>query len=284
PGETLLGRGFLIAPGGKGANQAVAASRLGARTVMIGRVGDDIFGTEMLAHLNSDGVNTSSVTVEVGMPTGVALITLEDSGENTIVVASGANMKVGPGDVEAVRREMVSAKVVLLQLEIPMEPLTAAAKAAQEHGVTVVLDPAPAQDLPADLYSAVDILTPNESEAARLVGFPLSSNKAIEQAARILLARGVRNVLIKLGGRGAYRADSSGGEFRPAPEVELIDTVAAGDAFNGGLAAALSEGHGYNTAISWALAAGALAVTKSGAQPSLPHRRALLDLLARATS
>ncbi len=280
PGETLLGRDFITAPGGKGANQAVAAARLGAQTTLVGRVGDDSFGAQMLAYLKADRVTTSGIAVEAGVPTGVALITVEAGGENTIVVTSGANMSMGDAGVERVVAALAGAKVLLLQLEIPVAPMVAAANAAWERGVTVVLDPAPAQSIPAELYRAINILTPNMSEAADLVGHPLNSNEAIESAAQTLLGRGVGSVIIKLGERGAYCATSEGGEFRSAPEVRAVDTVAAGDAFNGGLACALSEGHSFHTAVSWGLAAGALAATKAGAQPSLPRRDELLRLLA----
>jgi ribokinase len=282
PGETLLGGGFLIAPGGKGANQAVACARLGAPTYMVGRVGADSFGTIMRSSLDSNGVITSGIINDSTQPTGVALITVETSGENTIVVAPGANGNVSLEDVARMSPLLSEASVLLLQLEIPLDTVVAAACAAREQGITVILDPAPApaHDLPDDLYRVVDILTPNESEAARLVGFQLGKAADVERAAQILMERTGGSVVIKLGGRGAYLLDGKGGEFRPAIEVQLIDTVAAGDAFNGGLATALSEGNDLRTALNWGLAGGGLAVTKVGAQPSLPRRQSVLDILA----
>ena len=262
----------------------MACARLGAPTYMVGRVGADSFGTTMRSSLDSNGVITSGVITDSTQPTGVALITVETSGENTIVVAPGANGNVSLEDVARMSPLLSEASVLLLQLEIPLDTVVAATRAAHEQGVTVILDPAPApaHDLPDDLYRVVDILTPNESEAARLVGFQLGKAADVERAAQILMDRtgGAGSIVIKLGGRGAYLLDGNGGEFRAAMEVQLIDTVAAGDAFNGGLATALSEGNDLRTAVSWGLAGGGLAVTKVGAQPSLPRRQSVLDILA----
>ncbi len=278
-GETLSGGHFFTAPGGKGANQAVAAARLGAPTRMVGRVGDDVFGETLRQGLRDDGVDVASVAIVREQPSGVALITVDDAGENTIVVVSGANGGLGDDDLARLDDALSEARVLLLQLEVPLEAVIAAARRAHERGVAVVLDPAPARPLPAALYAATAILTPNAGEAAALVGFALDGDAAIERAARVLLERGVGSVVIKLGADGAYYHDGTDGAFVPSYKVTAVDTVAAGDAFNGGLAAALHDGHSFEQAVRWGIATGALAVTKAGAQPALPRRDALLSLL-----
>lgn len=280
PGETLTGYTFFTAPGGKGANQAVACARLGASTKMIGRVGDDLFGHQLRAGLRADGVQDDDVLTTSG-PSGVALIAVDDAAENSIVIVPGANGAVGTDDILRLERALDGAGVLLLQLETPVEVVVAAARAAHARGVMVILDPAPALPLPDELYALVDVLTPNESEATTLTGIPVQSEQGAVAAARILVARGARRVIIKLGGRGVLVADSAGERLLPAFAVTPVDTVAAGDAFNGGLAVALSEGRSFQDAVRWGLAAGALSVTKPGAQPSMPTRHELLTLLER---
>jgi ribokinase len=279
-GETLIGHTFFTAPGGKGANQAVACSRLGAPTRMIGRVGDDVFGTVLRDGLSTYGVDVSGVAVQAGQPSGVALIAVNDAAENQIIVVPGANGTLGSADLAHLESALAGARVLLLQLEVPLESVVAAARLAHQSGVTVILDPAPARLLPAELYVMIDILTPNETEAASLVEFSLSDEDAVTRAAKILIKRGARSVIVKLGCKGAYWTDGSTGKFFTAFEVEAVDTVAAGDAFNGGLAVALSEGRARDEAIRWGMAAGALAVTKVGAQPSMPDRAAVTQMLA----
>ena len=280
-GETLIGSGFSTVPGGKGANQAVACARLGASVRMVGRVGFGSFGDTLLEGLRSQGVNVEAV---VRMPgsSGVAVIEVEDSGENHIVVIPGANAAVGAEDLERLGAALEGAAVLLLQLEVPLASVLGAARLARAHGVPVMLDPAPAQDLPPELYALCDLITPNASEAASLVGFALEDEVDIFKAGRELLSKGVREVLIKRGALGVTWMNAAGTRSLPAFKVQAVDTVAAGDAFNGGLAAALAQGFPLEQALRWGLAAGALSVTKPGAQSSLPSRTELLDLLARS--
>lgn len=278
PGETLTGHTFFTAPGGKGANQAVACARLGAPTRMVGRVGDDLFGEQLRASLRAAGVLDDDVLITPG-PSGVALIAVDDAAENTIVIVPGANGAVGGDDMPRLEQALDGARVLLLQLETPIAAVIAAARAARARGIMVMLDPAPALPLPDELWALTDILTPNESEATTLTGIPVHDEQSAAASARALLARGARTVIIKLGARGALVADANGARLWSAFRVTPVDTVAAGDAFNGGLAVALSEGRSFEEAIRWGLAAGALSVTKPGAQPSMPERRELLALL-----
>ncbi|BAZ20250.1 ribokinase [Kalymmatonema gypsitolerans NIES-4073] len=272
-GETLLGRDFFKAPGGKGANQAVASARLGIPTYMVGRVGADSFGTELLDSLQASGVQTDNVLVDETVSSGVAMITVDMRGENQILVIPGANGRVNEEDVERLSRLLPEATALLLQFEIPMPAVVAAAKAAREAGVTVILDPAPVQpDVPDELYPLIDIITPNEVEAAQLVGFPVDGEESATKAAAVLRQRGVKNAIAKLGAKGVLCATQEESFFIPSFPVHTVDTTAAGDAFNGGLAAALHEGLSLRQAVVWGAAAGALAATKPGAQPSLPER------------
>jgi ribokinase len=278
-GETLTGHTFFTAPGGKGANQAVACARLGVPTRMIGRVGDDVFGAALRETLIGYGVDAGLVETTPG-PSGVAAIAVSDSAENTIIVVPGANGAVGQADVARLEAALDGARVLLLQLEAPLDAVVAAAAAARARGVTVILDPAPARELPAELYRLVDIITPNETEAAILTGVAPSDDAAVERAAAELLARGVGRAVIKLGARGAYVAGGGAPQIVPAFPVTPVDTVAAGDAFNGGLAAALAEGQELAAALRMAAATGALAVTKEGAQQAMPSRVEVAALLA----
>jgi len=280
PGETLTGHTFFTAPGGKGANQAVACARLGAPTRMVGRVGDDLFGEQLRASLRSFGVQDDGVLTTPG-PSGVALIAVDDTAENTIVIVPGANGAVSIADIPRLERALDGARALLLQLEVPIETVVAAARAAHTRGVTVILDPAPALPLPDELYALADIITPNEHEATTLTGIAVHDDQGAIAAARALIARGARRVALKLGARGALTADAEGEQFWSPFTVTPVDTVAAGDAFNGGLAVALSEGRSFNEAIRWGLAAGALSVTRHGAQPSMPERNEVLTLLAQ---
>jgi ribokinase len=239
PGETITGHEFFTAPGGKGANQAVAAARLATPTKMIGRVGGDNFGLELQEKLEEAGVDTFAVSVDLGVSSGVALIGVDDAAQNTIIIIPGANGRVGDEDIERLAEQLSGARLLLLQLEVPLEATMAAARLAQQHGVTVVLDPAPALELPAEFYPLIDIITPNEVEAAQLVGFPVAGREDGQRAAAALLRRGVKTAIIKMGALGAvYATQIDDGEtkpegFAPAFKVEAVDTVAAGDAFNG---------------------------------------------------
>jgi len=281
PGETLTGHAFLTTPGGKGANQAVACARLGAKTQMVGRVGADLFGDSLRENLNSRGVDATFVATDTNVASGIALIALDDNAENNIIVIPGANGVVGGEDLQCLDHALDQASLLLMQLEIPLAMVLAAAENAKQKNVTVILDPAPACPLPDELYPLVDILTPNETEAEQLIGFPVIERDRVIKAAQILLARGVKQVVIKMGARGAYTANMNGGRFYPAIPVTAIDTVAAGDAFNGALATALSGGKSFDEAMHWGLAGGALAVTKTGAQEAMPERAELVDLLKK---
>ncbi|MBW4580837.1 MAG: ribokinase [Tildeniella nuda ZEHNDER 1965/U140] len=273
PGETLLGSSFATIPGGKGANQAVALARLNIPTVMVGRVGGDDFGQTLLSSLQAAGVETTDVLVDESQSSGVAMIAVDDQSENHIIVIPGANGTIGASDVDRLTKRLPGTAALLLQLEIPLPAVLAAAKAAHKAGVRVILDPAPARaDLPADLYALISIMTPNAVEAAQLVGFPVHDPATAAQAAAVLHQRGVETVVIKLGAEGAFCATPDDAFFVPAFSVQAIDTVAAGDAFNGGLAAALAEGRSIRQATTWGAATGALAATKEGAQSSLPDR------------
>ncbi len=274
PGETLLGHKFFTAPGGKGANQAVAIARLGIPTQMVGRVGSDSFGQEVLKSLQTAGVNTDYVLVDETASSGVAAIAVDDTGENQIIIIPGANGRIDGTDVERLESLLLGANALLLQFEISMSAVWRATQAAREAGVKVILDPAPVQiEVPEELYPLVDIITPNEIEAGQLVGFPVDGVEAATKAANMLLQRGVGSAIVKLGAKGAVCATEEETFFVPAFPVAAIDTVAAGDAFNGGLAVALAEGLSLQQAVVWGAAAGALASTKPGAQSSMCDRQ-----------
>lgn len=274
PGETLVGHNFLTAPGGKGANQAVAIAQLGVPTQIVGRVGGDSFGSQLINSLQTAGVQTDYVLVDEAVSSGVAAIAVDDAGENQIIIIPGANGRVDETDVTRLKRLLTGAIALLLQFEIPMSAVLSAAKAAKQAGVTVILDPAPAQmDLLVELYSLVDIITPNEIEAGQLVGFTVDGLEAAAKAAEVLCQRGVGTAIVKLGAKGALCATKAETFFVPAFPVSAVDTVAAGDAFNGGLAAAIAEGLPLRQAVVWGAAAGALAATKIGAQSSMPDRK-----------
>ena len=280
PGETIIGGVFHTVPGGKGANQAVAAARLGARVSMVGRVGGDAFGGSLLDNLAAAGVDHTCVTQDAEAATRVALIVVDDAGQNSIVVAAGANMRLSPADVVAAEPAIRAADVLLLQLESPLESVIRAAGVARAHGVKVILNPAPARPVPTELLALVDVLVPNENEAALLAGRPVGDREEAAAAAEALRKMGVGTVILTLGERGALLAQEGGTELFPAFDVTPVDTTAAGDAFVGSFAVALAEGKPMAEAVCWGNAAGGLATTQLGAQPSLPTRRALDDMLA----
>ncbi len=273
PGETVLGHGFQTISGGKGANQACAAGKLGGRTRMVGRVGADVFGVQLRESLRVAGVNVDAVLATPDTPSGVALIFVQTAGQNQIVVASGANMRLVPSDVETALAE-IEGGYVLLQLESPLDTVEAVARIARRRGATVILDPAPVCHLSAALLACVDLLTPNETEANALLG-RRESSVSLEEApsvARALLELGVGTVVLKLGEKGALVADRSGSRHYPAPRVDAVDATAAGDTFNGGLAVALAEGRTIDEAVAFANVAASLSVTRLGAQASIPTR------------
>jgi ribokinase len=267
-GETVRASSFAIYPGGKGANQAAAAALMGARVNLIGRVGDDANAAMVRTALAGAGVEISAVTTDSVAPTGTALITVADEGQNTIVTAGGANHSVGPEELEGLERLLPGARMLLLQLEIPMDVVAAAVAAARAAGVAVMLDPAPVADIPDAVYAGVTWITPNEQETGALTGIDPSDDESARRAADSLARRGVENVVITLGSRGCYY----GGGRIDAPRVRAVDTVACGDAFNGALAAGLAEGLGDDGALRLACAAGAAAATTPGAFDSLPTR------------
>ncbi|MEO1401114.1 MAG: ribokinase [Cyanobacteria bacterium J06635_1] len=283
PGETRIGQSFETIPGGKGANQAVAAAKLGAPTQMIGRVGSDEFGDTLRQGLSAIGVTVDTVSTDPATPSGVALITVAQTGENQIIVVPGANHCVDDMELSALSAQLSKAQALLLQFEIPHAVVVAAAKLAHQAGVPVIVDPAPARlALSPDFYTHIDILTPNQVEVAQLVGFEVCDRKTAAQAAQILRQRGVRTVIVKLGGQGVV-VDTQATCFEiPAFSVEVVDTVAAGDAFNGGLAAALAEGQSLKDAVTFASAVAALSVTRPGAQPSMPSRTEVDQFLQQA--
>jgi ribokinase len=273
-GETVSGTSFNTFPGGKGANQAVAAARLGAPVSMIGKLGNDSFGAELRASLEAAGVDTSAVGV-VPTSSGLAQITTAANGENAIVVVGGANEQLFPADLDARLDLIRQSGILLTQLETPLETVEHLAVVAQREGITLVLDPAPARPLPASLLRCVDWLTPNETETCSLLELPAQElpQDALEDAAAKLMQRGSRNVLLKLGQRGCYVALADGTrKLLPAFAVRAIDTTAAGDAFNGAFAAAMLQGKDPITSASWASAVAAISVTRPGAQPAMPTR------------
>ena len=279
PGETLFGSSFITVPGGKGFNQAVAAGRLGAPTRFIGRIGDDAFGAGVMDLVAEEPVDISGILVDPNSGTALAVISVDEQAENAIIVISGANMAHDASEVARCREALQTAKVLMLQMESPLETSLAAAKAAREAGVTVIFDPAPAKPLPAEAYQLCHVMTPNELETEVLVGFRPSSRDEAAQAAEVLLERGVETAVIKLGAQGVYYQSSTESGFVTPFSVKSIDTVAAGDAFNGGLAVALSEEWPLPEAIRWGAAAGALATTKPGASSAMPTRPELEKLL-----
>lgn len=275
PGETILTDELAMFPGGKGANQAVAAARLGGRVRFLGKMGDDVFRAQLLESLQADGIDTERVLVDADSSTGVALITVDGGGENQIIVVSGSNMRLTPEEIQAEHALFDEADVVLLQLEIPVETVERAAALAKAAGATVILNPAPACDLSETLLRQVDFLIPNESEASRLTGVRVTDRATAEIAARKLLGKGARHVVVTLGADGVLLVTAERVLHVPAREVYAVDTTAAGDAFNGALAFALAGGRGLDEALDFANGAAAYAVTRHGAQTSMPTLEAL---------
>jgi ribokinase len=282
PAETVIGGTFFTARGGKGANQAVAAARAGGSVSLIACLGDDALGDETLLALADDGIALDGVRRIAGTRSGVALILVDEAGENSIAVASGANALLAPEHVAPCVALLSPGDVLLTQLETPIESVLAAARAARRAGARVILNPAPARALRDELLALVSVLTPNESEASMLAGVPVGAEHGLEEAAAALLARGVAAVVITLGARGAYVATAELRESIPGHRVEARDTTGAGDVFNGALAVALAEQMSLRDAVRFANAAAAISVTRDGAQPSAPRREEILGLLGSA--
>jgi len=270
PGETILGGDFMMVTGGKGANQAVAAARLGGDVTLVARVGADVFGRQALENFKKESINTDFIVMDNKNSSGVALILVDQNGENSIAVASGANNYLSKQDVLAAREVIEQADVMLLQLEIPMETVLFSAKLAQKAGVRVVLNPAPARRLEKELLKLVSVLTPNESETELLTGIKVTDESSALEAARKLQEQGVSNLIITMGPRGSILVQKKKALNIPTKKVEAVDTTAAGDAFNGALAYALAQKKCLEESAQFANRAGALSATRMGAQPSMP--------------
>lgn len=270
-GETLMGQAFALSPGGKGANQAVAAARLGAEVSMIGSVGKDTFGSEMLEIIKQEGIHIEHISVSETEATGVASIVIEEDGENRIIVVSGANIDLFAEDIQALETVIGQAEMIVMQLEMDLAMTEQAVAIAHGYGIPIILNPAPARRLKDEMLSQVTYLTPNETEAGILAGMTVDSIETAERAARILLQKGVKNVIVTLGAKGTLLVNAEGTKLVPGFPVKAIDTVAAGDSFNGALAQQLVSGKSLEEALRFANAVGALAVGKAGAIPSLPY-------------
>ncbi len=275
PGETILGGRFFMNPGGKGANQAVAARRLGGIVSFVGKIGNDIFGKQAMQLLEDEGIRIDFVATDSANPSGVAMITVDAEGENSIVVAPGSNGTLSPIDVDQAATELNDADLVLLQLETPLDTVSYIAEKANSLGKKVVLNPAPApaSPLPDALYKNLFIITPNETEAELLTGIRATDESSAQLAAEALRAKGVNIVIITMGASGAFLLSPTHSGMIPAPVVKAVDTTAAGDTFNGALVVAISEGLELPEAVRFASQAASLSVTKIGAQSSIPYRK-----------
>ena len=280
-GETVIGGKFTSVCGGKGANQAVTAARAGASVHFVGRVGQDNYGKTVIAGLKGDGINVAHVTADKKEPTAIAFIFVGRGGENSIAVASGANLQLSPSDVSRAKGVFKKGGILLVQLETPLSSVASAVALAGKKGMRVILNPAPACALPDSLLRRVDILTPNEHEAESLTGIKVDGATAASRAARRLHSRGVKTVIITLGARGAFVSGEGSSLLVPAFKARAVDTTAAGDVFNGALAVALAEGQPLLQAVRFGQAAAAISVTRLGAQPSAPTRTEIEQLLLK---
>ncbi len=275
PGETILGGDFFINPGGKGANQAVAIARLGGNVLFISKIGDDIFGGQLLQNFKEEELVTAGLFIDHDTPTGVALITVDQKGENSIVVASGANSNLQPEEVGKILENTSDVGLILLQLEIPISAVRKGMEIAKEENIKVVLNPAPFHEEVSQYFAFVDVITPNTQEAEMLTGISIIDVDSAEKAARCLKEQGVERVVITMGEMGAFVLDDQVATFVKTQNVNVVDTTAAGDSFNGALAVALSEGKNLISAVKFANAAAAITVTRLGAQTALPFRNEL---------
>ena len=283
PGETILGGSFFMNAGGKGANQAVAASRLGGMVALVAKVGNDIFGKQTIESLQKENINTDFVFTDDTAPSGTALIMVNEEGENCIAVAPGANANLSPGDIEKVK-DIDKADILVLQLEIPMDTIAAVVKKANANHQRVIINPAPAHILDDEILKGLFLIAPNEAEASLLTGISVADEKSAAQAAEVLLNNGVQNVIITLGKKGAYFQNKELKLLVNAPVVQALDTTAAGDTFSGALAVALTENLdqtaiGWEMAIQFAVEAASISVTRLGAQASVPYRNEIEVLL-----
>ncbi|CAM3691317.1 ribokinase [Rahnella bruchi] len=281
PGETVIGKQYTVAFGGKGANQAVAAGRSGADISFIACVGDDDIGERVRRQLASDHIDTQPIEAIKDTTTGVALIFVNAEGENVIGIDAGANKAVTPEYLDRYKQQVIGAAALLMQLESPLETVIEAAKIAKDNGTQVILNPAPACELPDELLARVDMITPNETEAEKLTGIKVDSNEDAERAAKALHDKGIATVIITLGSKGVWLSQNGEGKLVPGFRVKAVDTIAAGDTFNGALVTALLEGKPMDSAVRFAHAAAAIAVTRPGAQPSVPWRKEIDDFLAQ---
>ncbi|HQI27321.1 MAG TPA: ribokinase [Sedimentisphaerales bacterium] len=281
PGETILGGEFLMVAGGKGANQAVAAAKLGAKVFFVARLGNDLFGRKSLDNFRLEGLDTTYVSLTSDAPSGVALIAVDHAGNNAIVVAPGANARLSPDDVRRAEDRIRSAGAVVAQLEVPMATVQCVAEIAHDAGVPFLLNPAPAQWLSPSSLKAVSVLTPNESEARILTGVEVVDANSARKAAEMLLSTGVKSVIVTLGSKGFLLAEGNSTELVPAMEVRAVDTTAAGDAFTGSLAVGLAQGQSLREAALFANHVAAFSVTRLGAQPSMPTRSELEEFISQ---
>lgn len=271
-GETLTGTDFFMLPGGKGANQAVAAAKLGADVIFVAKLGKDVFASKSLENFKSVNINTKHIEQLEGVPSGIAIIAVDDNGENIIIVVPGANGKLMPADVDKAESDIATAAIVLCQLEVPIETVEQAAKIANKNNVPFILDPAPARALGDELLGMVDIIKPNETEAEILTGVKVTDEASAGKAADVLLAKGIGTVIITLGEKGLMLATKDGKEMIASNKVKAVDSTAAGDAFTGSLAYGLANGQSLRDAAVYANMVAAISVTRLGAQSSMPTK------------
>lgn len=282
PGQTLIGSSFKMGPGGKGSNQAVAAHRAGADVTMVTKIGKDVFGKVALDFYQGEGMNTEYILQDEEIGTGTAVIMVDElSAQNEIVVTPGACGRITPEDVEKCRPLIEQANLLLLQLEINFDALFQVIDIASKADVKIILNPAPAAKLPDEIMAKIDIITPNETEAKALTGITVKDAASAEQAARVLTAKGVKQVVITMGSLGSFAFDGEKGEMIPRLTVNAVDTTGAGDAFNGGFAKALDDGKDLFTALRYGNVTGALSVTKVGAAPSMPYQEEIEAMFSK---
>ena len=276
PGETVLSGSFFMNPGGKGANQAVAVARLGGEALFISKMGNDVFGKQFSQLFSEEGIDIRYILSDEDLPSGVALITVDQEGENSIVVASGANANLHSKDMDGALAQLAGAGILLVQLEIPMDTVNYVVRYASRHGVKVILNPAPANTLSQELLECVYILTPNTKEASMIAGVEVTDMESAKKAASIICGKGAKNVVVTMGPLGALICQNGVFSVVSARKVETVDTTAAGDVFNGALAVAVSEGKSLEEAVDFACEAAAISVTRLGAQSSIPYRTELI--------